>query len=235
MAPWRPSAPRPMPHDLSTRFGRLKAWLDMHLVDHGFVRTVYNNFHALGAGMFRLSQPSPVQLERYRDRFGIKTVVNLRGSHGYGSYAMEEEACRTLGLALVDHKLYSRRAPTVEELDATQALFESIAYPALMHCKSGADRAGLGSVLYKHFRLGVPMAEAARELDWRYGHFRIGKTAILDYFFQRYLEDNAKAPIAFMDWVHTRYDRKALTEDFKRLRKENGLGDWILDKVLRRE
>lgn len=224
-----------MPHDLSTRFGRVKAWLDMHLVDHGFVRAVYNNFHALGQGMYRLSQPSPAQLKAYRDRFGIKTVVNLRGSHGYGSYAMEEEACRTLGLTLVDHRMYSRQAPSVETLEATQQLFRRIEYPALLHCKSGADRAGLGSVLYKHFQLGVPMAEAARELNWRYGHFRLGKTAILDYFFERYLADNAQSPIDFMDWVRTRYDRKALTADFTRLRKENGVGDWFIDKVLRRE
>lgn len=224
-----------MPHDLSTRFGRLKAWLDMHLVDHGFVRAVYNNFHALGGGMFRLSQPSPAQLRAYRDRFGIKTVVNLRGSHGYGSYAMEKAACRELGLALVDQRLYSRRAPTVAEIEAIRAAFERIEYPALMHCKSGADRAGLGSVFYRHFRMGVPMAEAARELNWRYGHFRMGKTAILDYFVQRYLDDNTREPIDFMDWVRTRYDKDALTADFKRQRKENGIGDWILDKVLRRE
>jgi protein tyrosine/serine phosphatase len=224
-----------MPQNLSTRLGRLRAWLSMHLVDHGFVRAVYNNFHDLGGGMYRLSQPSPAQIRAYRDKLGIKTIVNLRGEHGYGSYAMEAEACRELGITLVDHRMYSRQPPTVETIEATRALFDSIEYPALMHCKSGADRAGIGSVLYRHFRLGMPIDEARRELDWRYGHFNFGKTAVLDYFFSRYLAESVTEPMSFLEWVRTRYDKQALLGDFHRLRKENGIGDWFLDKVLHRE
>lgn len=224
-----------MPHDLSSRLGRLWAWLDMHLVDHGFVRAVYNNFHDLGGGMYRLSQPSPAQIRAYHQRLGIRTIVNLRGDHGYGSYAMEVETCRALGIRLVDHRLYSRQPPTVEVIDETRALFDRIEYPALMHCKSGADRAGMGSVLYRHFRLGHPIAEARRELDWRYGHFNFGATAVLDYFLARYLQESEGGRLPFIDWVHTRYDKPALHRDFVRQRKENGLGDWILDKVLKRE
>ena len=235
----------------------------MHLVDHGVVRAVYNNFHDLGGGMYRLSQPSPAQLRAYKDQLGIKTVVNLRGDHGYGSYAMEVEACRELGITLVDHRMYSRQPPTVQTLEATKALFESIVYPALMHCKSGADRAGIGAVLYRHFRLGVPISEARQELNWRYGHFNFGKTAVLDYFLQRYLDESGSEsaatdpqaalppppegvsrlgsgpastqPMSFTEWMRTRYDKEALHHDFHRLRKENGIGDWILDKVLHRE
>jgi protein tyrosine/serine phosphatase len=224
-----------MPQNLSTRLGRLRAWLSMHLVDHGFVRAVYNNFHDLGGGMYRLSQPSPAQIRAYQRELGIKTIVNLRGDHGYGSYAMEVEACRELGIRLVDHRMYSRQPPTVAVIDETKALFESIEYPALIHCKSGADRAGLGAVLYRHFRLGEPIEQAVRELNWRYGHFNFGKTAVLDYFFARYINESAKEPMSFIDWVHTRYDKLALHADFHRLRKENGLGDWVLDKVLHRE
>ena len=46
----------------------------MHLVDHGFIRAVYNNFHDLGGGMYRLSQPSPAQIRAYQKRFGIVYV-----------------------------------------------------------------------------------------------------------------------------------------------------------------
>lgn len=210
----------------------------MHLVDHGLVRAVYNNFHDLGGGMYRLSQPSPAQIRYYHDRLGIRTIVNLRGDHTYGSYPMEVEACQALGIRLVDHRIYSRQPPEVATLDETQALFASIEYPALMHCKSGADRAGLGSVLYRHFQLGVPIDEARRELNWRYGHFNFGKTAVLDYFFQRYLHESGPGTpdeMPFMAWAHQRYDKQALHQDFHRLRKENGIGDWFLDKVLHRE
>ncbi|WP_374674827.1 tyrosine-protein phosphatase [Ideonella sp.] len=224
-----------MPHDLSSRLGRLWAWLDMHLVDHGFVRAVYNNFHDLGGGMYRLSQPSPAQIRAYHRRLGIRTIVNLRGDHGYGSYPMEVETCRELGIRLVDHRMFSRQPPSPETVEATRQLFDSIEYPALLHCKSGADRAGIASVLYRHFRMGVPIAEARRELNWRFGHFNFGKTAVLDYFFDRYLQDNAREPIPFIDWVRQRYDKRTLHQAFNRQRRENGVGDWIIDKLLHRE
>ena len=45
-------------------------------------------------------------------------------------------------------------------------LFDEIEYPAMMHCKSGADRAGVMSVLYMHFRQKKPISEALRQLDF---------------------------------------------------------------------
>ena len=54
----------------------------------------------------------------------------------------------------------------------------------LMHCKSGADRAGLMSVLYRFLHEGVPLKEAKKELSLKYGHIRQAHTGILDYFFE---------------------------------------------------
>jgi protein tyrosine/serine phosphatase len=128
-----------MPQNLSTRLGRLRAWLSMHLVDHGLVRAVYNNFHDLGGGMYRLSQPSPAQIRAYQRDLGIKTIINLRGDHGYGSYAMEVEACRELGIRLVDHRMYSRQPPTVAVIDETKAQmlgFETRSFAALLRMRS---------------------------------------------------------------------------------------------------
>jgi len=133
--------------DISTTSGRIRAWLDMHLVDHGAVRAVYSNFYDLGGGMYRSSQPSPAQLRKYQQSLGLRSVINLRGAHGYGSYALEKGACDTLGLMLHDIKLYSRTPPEIEEVHAMDELFKRLEYPALLHCKSGADRAGLGAAL----------------------------------------------------------------------------------------
>ncbi|WP_119290789.1 fused DSP-PTPase phosphatase/NAD kinase-like protein [Azohydromonas sediminis] len=223
-----------MSHDLTRPLGRLLAHLDMHLVDHGVVRAVYNNFHPLGGGMYRLSQPSPAQLRRYHRRYGIRTVVNLRGENAWGSYALEVETCRELGITLVNHRLYSRRLPTVDEVLGLRDVFARIEYPALMHCKSGADRAGLAAALYRHFQMGDPIETSARQLRWIYGHFRMGDTAKLDHFFDRYLADGAVHGIAFVDWLTTRYDRAALDAEFER-HKPSALGRWFVDRVLRRE
>ncbi|WP_374486179.1 tyrosine protein phosphatase [Zoogloea sp.] len=217
--------------DISSRSGRVRAWFDMHLVDHGMIRAVYNNFYHLGGGMYRCSQPSPAQLAKYQQKYGIRSVVNLRGPHGYGSYALEKEACDKLGLVLHDVKLYSRTAPEVEEIHAMDELFRGMEFPALMHCKSGADRAGLGSALYRILHLGHPVEDALAELNWRYGHFKGAKTGILDFFLASYVARNARSPIGFLEWVDTEYDRDALEASFR----EEGWSSLIVDKVLHRE
>ena len=217
--------------DISTTSGRIRAWLDMHLVDHGAVRAVYSNFYDLGGGMYRSSQPSPAQLRKYRDSLGLSSVINLRGAHGYGSYALEKEACAQLGIALHDVKLYSRTPPEVEEVHAMDELFKKIEYPALLHCKSGADRAGLGAALYRILHLGHLVEEAMNELSWKYGHFKRAKTGVLDFFFATYVARNARSPISFLDWVNTEYNRLELHARFR----EEGWASLIVDKVLHRE
>lgn len=217
--------------DISTTSGRLRAWLDMHLVDHGAIRAIYSNFYDLGGGMYRSSQPSPAQLRKYQRKFGLRSVVNLRGDHGYGSYAMEKEACATLGITLHDVRLYSRTPPEVEEVHAMDELFKSIEYPALLHCKSGADRAGIGAALYRILHLGHPVEEAMAELGWKYGHFKQAKTGVLDFFFATYVARNARSPIGFLEWVDTEYSRLELESRFH----EEGWASLIVDKVLHRE
>ena len=220
-----------MPKDISTPTRRLFAWLDMHLVDHGCVRAVYNNFYDLGGGMYRSSQPSPRQIRKYQRRFGLRSIINLRGRHGYGSFFYEEETCRRLGIQLHNVKLYSRTPPTVVEIHAMRELFAKLEYPALLHCKSGADRAGIAAALYRILHLGHPVAAAMKELGWKYGHFKRAKTGVLDFFFAQYLADNAREPMAFLDWVDNVYDEKALKSQFR----EEGWANLVVDKVLHRE
>jgi protein tyrosine/serine phosphatase len=220
-----------VPKDIDTPTRRILAWLDMHLVDHGCVRAVYNNFYALGGGMYRSSQPSPRQIRKYHRRHGLRSIINLRGQHDYGSYFFEEEACAELDIELHNVKLYSRTPPSVEEVHAMRELFARLKYPALLHCKSGADRAGLGAALYRILHLGHPVAEAASELGWKYGHFKQAKTGVLDFFFAQYLVDNAREPIGFIEWVDTVYDELALKAQFH----DEGWASLVVDKVLHRE
>ena len=160
-----------MTMDISSASGRVRAWFDMHLVDHGAIRAIYNNFYDLGGGMYRSSQPSPAQIRKYQQKFGLKTIVNLRGAHGYGSYALEREACEKLGVALHDVKLYSRTPPEIEEVHAMDDLFKTIEYPALLHCKSGADRTGLAAALYVAAVAKGSEGKAERQMSIAYGHF----------------------------------------------------------------
>jgi len=155
----------------------------------------------------------------------------LRGPRVCGSYWLEQEACARHGITMVDCQMRSRASPNREELRRARELFERIEYPMVMHCKSGADRVGLMSVLYRHSYLGAPIAEAKQELSWRYGHIRHADTGILDHFFEQYLAYAANCPISFWDWVETVYDCEAVTRSFN----ANGVASRIVSGILRRE
>jgi uncharacterized protein (TIGR01244 family) len=172
----------------------------------------------------------PHHIEQAR-RDGIRTIINLRGKTHPATYAFEQAACRRAGLTLVDFRVKSRNAPTREELRGARDLFQRVEYPILMHCKSGADRVGLMSVLYRHLHDGEPIEKAINQLSLRYGHIAQADTGIIDYFFDRYIADNARNTIAFYDWVENVYDPPELKRSFK----ASGWANRLVDRVLRRE
>ncbi len=98
-----------------------------------------------------------------------------------------------------------------------------------MHCKSGADRAGLAAGLVILFEGGTSQ-QALAQLSWRFGHFNRSRTGILDAFFLRYQRE-AEGRVAFLDWVRDGYDEAALKRDFSSGR----LADFLNDTVLHRE
>jgi protein tyrosine/serine phosphatase len=200
--------------------------------DHAYLRVGFQNAHWVGPDLVRTNQPWPFQLKWWRER-GIRTVINLRGG-GYttGAYVLEREACAKLGLNLVDFAVASRDPPSVAQIEGAKAMFDQIAYPALMHCKSGADRAGLMSVLYAHFRLGQPLREAMSQLSLRTLHVRHGKTGVLDYVFERYFAEGEPAGLSFLDWVRSpAYDHVRLRADFN----ATWWGALLTERLLRRE
>jgi uncharacterized protein (TIGR01244 family) len=219
-----------LPEPLHRRIAPVVHYGDMLLFDHLVFRLVFPNRHKISTDVWRAAQPLPHQIA-YAARLGIKTVVNLRGHQDNATYAYEREACRRAGLKLVDFKVKSRTTPTLDELRGARDLFKTVQYPILMHCKSGADRVGLMSVLYQHVHLGIPMTEAIRQLSLRYGHIKQANTGIIDYFFLRYIADNAKQPIEFFDWVETVYD----PEEMRRTFKSSSLANRLVDRILKRE
>jgi protein tyrosine/serine phosphatase len=218
-------------YDLTAPAGRRRAYLDYLWNDHAYLRVGFQNAHWVSPELVRTNQPWPHQLKWWRDH-GIKTVINLRGGFDSSFYALEKEACERLGLKLVDFTVTSREAPSKDQIRGARDLFQTIAYPALMHCKSGADRAGVMSVLYAHFRLGLPIREALAQLSFRYLHVRQGKTGVLDYVFHRYLTEAEPQGVDFMEWVESdAYDPKRIKEDFR----TQWWGTLLSERMLKRE
>jgi len=217
-------------HDLAARGGRLRAHWDLMAVDHGFARLVYPNRARVSENLFRSGQPLPCHFPGIMRR-GIRTIVNLRGRNDSGWYLLELEACRNYGIALVDFTTKSRDAPSKEMIHKAKRLFETIRYPALIHCKSGADRAGLMGALYRILHEGRPVEEAVEQLGWKYGHIRQAKVGLIDFFFEQYRRYNQERPTPFLDWVDRIYEPAAVKASF--------MSQWwanlVVDKILRRE
>lgn len=206
-------------------------WANLMLIDHGFLRALYRNRFRLAGGLHRANQPSPAILRRYKADFQIKSVVNLRGAHDHlGWYRLERRTCEELGIELLTTTVNSRELLEPQQILSLAQFIRGIPLPAVVHCKSGADRAGFFSVLYRHVRLGEPIEAAAQELHWFYGHFKSAKTGVLDHFFKAYLAER-KPHQSFLNWVEHDYNKARVQSSFKPV----GSMAWLVDKVLRRE
>jgi protein tyrosine/serine phosphatase len=217
--------------DLAGPGGRLRAYLDYLWTDHAYLRLGFSNAHWISEELLRTNQPWPHQLKAWKAR-GIRTVVNLRGGFETSFHALEKDACARHGLTLVDFVITSREVPSRERVIGAKRLFETLQYPALMHCKSGADRVGIMSVFYMHFRRGKTIREALEQLHLRYGHVKQGKTGVLDYTFERYLTEGEPAGLSFLEWVKSpMYDPAGMKSQFR----AEMWGRLLTEGLLRRE
>lgn len=209
---------------------RAREYRKLLFADHHFLRLIYQNEHLVGPGLWRSNQPGPGQLERWAER-GIKTVINTRGVSRASFHVLERDACERHGMELVTLRMFSRDVPQGPTPRIVKTMFEEIAYPALMHCKSGADRAGLMAVLYRHFRMGEPISVARAQLSLKYLHVRAGKTGILDAYCDAYVEQGEKRGVDLITWSETMFDPTG----FKAAYRAGALGDFLVEKVLHRE
>jgi protein tyrosine/serine phosphatase len=215
---------------MNRAYGRALCYLDMMFVDYGIARVFYNNQHHISPDIWRSAQPIPRHVRSLANQ-GVKTIINLRNEQTVGTRWLEQNACERFGVKLVDVRVRSRAAPTVKEFKQMRYALESVEYPILIHCKSGADRAGVMSVLARHIHDGVPIKDARDQLSLKFGHIRQADTGILDAVFDRYVEDNEKNPIEFWQWVETVYDHKVISQSFK----ANSWATRFVGSILRRE
>lgn len=216
--------------DVSTKEGRRNAWLDALFVDHAFLRIFWTNFAPVEAGkLYRSNHPTPGNLRGFTKKVGLKSLINLRGQAKNGSDALTREESKRLGLDFYDMAFESRGAPHRDRILRLADIFAQMRMPALIHCKSGADRAGLVAGLYVLIN-GGSAEEAMRQLSLRFGHIRQSKTGVLDAFFKLY-QKTGEGRKPFLDWVREEYDEAELRAAYKAGR----VAEFINGKLLRRE
>ncbi|WP_183265265.1 tyrosine-protein phosphatase [Acidocella aromatica] len=216
--------------DLATKRGRRNAWIDALFIDHAIFRLVWTNFAAVEPGvLYRSNHPTPGNLAAFTRKFGLRSLINLRGPAKNGSDALSRDTAQRLGLDFYDMAFESRGVPHRERILRYADIIAHMRGPALIHCKSGADRAGLAAGLFVLIRGGTVEA-ALKQLSLRFGHIKQAKTGILDEFFRLY-QSTGEGKKPFLDWVREDYDENALRAAFK----AGKVAEFINAAVLRRE
>ena len=92
---------------------------------------------------------------------------------------------------------------------------EKIPKPFVLHCKSGADRAGLVSAMYLIVQKNLSVTEAKKQLSFKYLHLDFTKTGILDYILDVFSKRLKIENIDFLDWIKQEYNAEILNSSFK--------------------
>ncbi|MFY0666022.1 MAG: tyrosine-protein phosphatase [Natronospirillum sp.] len=197
--------------------------------DFGILRLFFNFPVEVAPGIWRSSQPTPGRIRRLARR-GVVSVLNLRGQVDEPFHHLEAYACNEADIAFYNIHLSSGRPPSKEQLHELHDMYLHAKRPLLLHCKSGADRAGLISTLFLMWS-GVPLSAARSQLSKRFLHFKEGRTGVLDTFLDDYERAEQATGIDFWSWVDKEYDRDAVSSKHRPTK----LGTLLVDKILRRE
>ncbi len=173
---------------------------------------VGTNLHTVLPGaVYRCSQPSASNLEAVVRRYGIRTVVNMRGVSDPTPWYLEEcRATQRLNVSLEDLSFSAGRLPSVPAIRQLLEVLDRSERPLLIHCHQGADRTGLASALCLLLYTDAGLPEARQQLGLRTGHLPIGRTANMGRFFDLYEEwlaaqGKEHSPHRLRHWVRHDY------------------------------
>jgi hypothetical protein len=147
-----------------------------------------SNEHTVIPGkVYRSAQPTQEKLQRVIAEKKIRTVINLRGCcPAMPWYQAEARATHATSTSQEDITLSAKRYPHPGEIGRLIEVFDNTEYPILIHCAAGADRTGLASAIAILLLTNAELAAARRQLWPRYGHFALGRPALLDEFLDYY-------------------------------------------------
>jgi hypothetical protein len=148
------------------------------------------NFHEVVPGrVYRCSQLSPAELEARIRRFGIRTIINLRGCCEPADWYLDEaRVAARHDVSFEDVGCSAGRLPATYTVRELVAVFDRTELPALIHCHKGVDRTGLASGMALILLEDAPLSAARAMLGPRYGHLPLGRTGNMDRFFELYEE-----------------------------------------------
>jgi hypothetical protein len=128
--------------------GRGAAWRDSLLVDHAVFRVLWDNLAEVVPGrLYRSNHPTPARLAAAKRKYGLRTLINLRGHRQCGSDALSRSAAAALGLTHVDMAFESRGAPHRDRILRFAEIYRTLEAPALAPARMHWPSSPGGSVI----------------------------------------------------------------------------------------
>ncbi len=140
-----------------------------------FLRIFWYGFYEVTPHKFYRSGQMPADiLKKYIQRYGIKTIVNLRGRNENCTWWIEEKAAtEECGVAFFNIAMGCDTLPSKENLHQLLDIYDSAQLPILVHCKCGAERSGEASAIWLLYHEGTSKEIALNQLSLRYWYFYI--------------------------------------------------------------
>jgi protein tyrosine phosphatase (PTP) superfamily phosphohydrolase (DUF442 family) len=131
------------------------------------------NFHEVDPGKFyRSAQLTPAELEEAIEKYGIKTVISLRGAPENSYWVPKQK--EILAKHNVKFQWFGWTTdffPSTEDFKGYLQTLKTAEYPVLVHCRTGADRTGEATALYAIDFMHQSKEEAiAEHLNFHYWH-----------------------------------------------------------------
>ena len=132
------------------------------------------NFHAVEEGkLYRSQQLSPEKLAYFLRRYGIKTVINLRGAqHNDLWWHLEKTTTRHHNAKHHDISMSAKTFPTRKSLAKLLHIYKTAQQPILIHCLGGADRTGEAAAVWALAIQNQNISDALKHLSPWYRHFQ---------------------------------------------------------------
>jgi protein tyrosine phosphatase (PTP) superfamily phosphohydrolase (DUF442 family) len=182
------------------------------LAIEGYRVSFGGNFHAVVPGrIYRCAQPTEAAVKEAVAQYGIRTIVNLRGSSDtFPWYLEESRATHDCNISQEDVCFSAGRLPATSEVRRFIEVLDHSEYPILMHCRRGADRTGIAAVIAVLLTTETSLADARSQLGLRFGHLALGRPGQLDLmfdFYEDWLKGQGKAHSkeVFRDWALHHY------------------------------
>jgi protein tyrosine phosphatase (PTP) superfamily phosphohydrolase (DUF442 family) len=142
----------------------------------GYIFGIWDNFGTVKPGdLYRSGQMTGRSLARTLKEHGIRTVLNLRGSHPESSwYVDERRTTLEAGATQVDIALSSCEWMSKAQARALLEVLETADRPILVHCFHGSERTGMVAAFAELLRPGSTLQDAEAQFTPLHMYFGLG-------------------------------------------------------------